>query len=85
LDANPKLYAFSARDSDLFQVFVANDTNGDGVLELAEFRALLVKLIPADADLDDRQICALYNEVVIMSLFSYSRLSRPFSISRLSY
>lgn len=47
------------------QVFVANDANGDGVLELTEFRQLMAKVLPADTELDDRQISSLYNEVLL--------------------
>lgn len=45
------------------QVFVANDANGDGVLEMEEFRHLMAKVLPEDTELDDRQISSLYNEV----------------------
>ena len=36
------------------KVFIANDTNGDGVLEIGEFRDLIQKLLPDDAEMDDR-------------------------------
>ena len=58
---------------------MANDTNGDGVLELAEFRTLIVKLIPEDAELDDRQISELYNEVGVCLCFPTWHF-RPFRI-----
>lgn len=50
------------------QLFVANDKNGDGVLEFGEFAALIKLIIPSDPtfELDERKVSALYDEAATM-------------------
>lgn len=47
------------------KVFIEGDKNGDGVLEVDEFKALIATLVPADSPLlEDREMMTLYSEVL---------------------
>jgi len=44
------------------KVFVANDKNGDGVLELYEFTEMIKQIIAPSEEVSERHICELYDE-----------------------
>ena len=59
------LGAAEAMDRDLRGIFVQHDSNGDGVLDLDEFRGLINALLGSgNESVDDRQISRLFAEAL---------------------
>ena len=51
-------------EKDLKEIFVKHDTNGDGVLDLGEFRDMVNYLLGADHPADERQVSRLFAEAL---------------------
>jgi len=58
------LAAAERMEKDLREIFVQHDSNGDGVLDLDEFRGLINALLSGNETVDDRQISRLFAEAL---------------------
>lgn len=63
--SNEWLSSAEAMEKDLRDIFDKNDTNGDGVLDIQEFRDMVTSMLADSGDpVDDRQILRLFAEAM---------------------